>query len=88
MGIDRTCVILTYVPTTDNRRDSYAELAKELGTDLVSPVVPGMQTFDTSHLNVESAALWVPHWLDEAGPRIQKCFQSKVASAVQSEHVQ
>lgn len=71
---DKECVILTIVPTVATHRDAAAALAAALDRPLVSPELPGLYTFDGSHLEPESAQRWAQAFFDAAGPRIRACI--------------
>lgn len=73
LGVDRSCIFLTYVPAANDRTTASA-LAQALGFDLISPRLEGLQTFDGSHLEPDSAERFVRAFLEVAGPRIQRCL--------------
>jgi hypothetical protein len=73
LGVDRSCVFLTYVPTA-NHRATVSALAQALGFDLISPPLDGLQTFDGIHLEPGSAERFVRAFLEISGPRIQRCL--------------
>ena len=77
LGVDRSCVFLTYVPApspVSTNRATASALAQALGFDLISPPLEGLQTFDGSHLVPDSAARFVRAFLEIGGPRIQRCL--------------
>lgn len=73
-GIPRECVILTYVPSTENNRRLANAIAGALGQDLIAPDGKGLRTIDGSHLDRDSAETFVTAWLAEAGPRLSACL--------------
>ncbi|HKQ25254.1 MAG TPA: hypothetical protein VJT81_12500 [Burkholderiales bacterium] len=77
---DRSCVILTIVPTVDTKRAEARAIAEKLGHDLLAPEIDDLRTFDGSHLDEESAARWSAAFLREAGPRIRRCVDAARAS--------
>ena len=58
LGVPKSCVILTYVPSTENNRQLANAIAASLGLDLISPDGEGLRTIDGSHLDRESAQIF------------------------------
>jgi hypothetical protein len=82
LPVDRSCVLLTLVPSPATKSAEAKAMAAQLGLELLLPEVDGLQTFDDTHLSVESAEHWSAAFLQIAGPRIQHCLaQNGVASA-------
>jgi hypothetical protein len=79
LGVDRSCVILTYLPSTENNRLLANALATELDMPLIAPQGEGLVTMDSSHLDPPSAQIFTAGFLDEAGPRLAGCLDGKVA---------
>ncbi|NIR60783.1 MAG: hypothetical protein GWO02_15385 [Gammaproteobacteria bacterium] len=75
LPVDRSCVFLTYVWTPYNARATAEVLAVELGGTLVSPQLAGLETFDSSHLEPESAERFAQAFLDKAGPELARCLE-------------
>ena len=73
LPVDRSCVILTIVPTVATKRDEAKAIAARLGFALAAPRVEGLRTFDGSHLDEASAARWSAAFLQEAGPQLRRC---------------
>jgi hypothetical protein len=73
LGVDRSCVFLTYVPAANDRATAFA-LAQALGFDLISPPLEGLQSFDGVHLEPDSAERFGRAFLEISGPRIQRCL--------------
>ncbi len=73
LGVDRSCVFLTYVPAANDRATASA-LAQALGFDLISPPLEGLQSFDGFHLEPDSAERFGRAFLEISGPRIQRCL--------------
>jgi len=81
LPVDRSCVILTIVPTVETKRAEAMAIAAKVGHDLLAPQLEGLRTFDGSHLDEASAERWSAAFLREAGPRIRKCVGAAQASA-------
>ena len=74
LGVPRECVILTYVPSTENNRRLAKVIATALSQDLVAPDGKGLVTIDGSHLDPGSAQAFTTAFLAEAGPRLAQCL--------------
>ena len=70
LGVPKDCVILTYVPSTENNRRLANAIAASLGLDLIAPQGEGLRTIDGSHLDRESAEVFTTAFLAQAGPRL------------------
>ena len=57
-----------------NEKAEAKAIATALGLDLVAPNLEDLQTFDTSHLDRESAERWANAFFLAAGPRIRQCL--------------
>jgi len=79
---DRACTILTIVPTVKTDVGTAQAIAVALGLNLVAPRLAGLMTFDSVHLDPESAQRWSAAFLEEAGPRIRKCLSEEPESHV------
>jgi hypothetical protein len=75
LPVERSCVVLTIVPSVDTRRAEAESIAKALGLDLVAPQVTGLTTFDGSHLDAPSAQRWAAAFFEAAGPRLAECLR-------------
>jgi hypothetical protein len=80
LPVRRECVILTMVPTVDVKNAAANALAIELGMNLIAPRLDGLQTFDGSHLDYESAERWSKAFLQEAAAQIRRCVGKPPAS--------
>jgi hypothetical protein len=80
LPVKRECVILTMVPTVDAKSAAANALAMELGMNLIAPRLDGIQTFDTSHLDHESAERWSKAFLQAAAAQIRQCVGKPLAS--------
>jgi hypothetical protein len=74
LTVDRECQILTMVPTVDTGVGTAKAIALALGRTLIAPELSGLNTFDESHLDRESAERWSTAFLAAAGPRIRTCL--------------
>lgn len=74
LGVPRDCVILTYVPSTENNRRLANVIATALDQDLIAPDGKGLRTIDGSHLDRDSAQVFTTAFLAEAGPRLAQCL--------------
>jgi hypothetical protein len=86
--IDRRCVLLTMVPADPATGAAYSisagtgkVIANALGLSLIAPELPGLTTFDGSHLDRPSAERWSQAFLEEASPRIRDCLDAHAAGA-------
>lgn len=77
LGVDRSCVIFTLVPTVDAPRASSAAIAKALGVDFIAPEQEDLLTFDGSHLDRQSAERWSGAFFDAAASKIRQCTASQ-----------
>jgi hypothetical protein len=81
LPVDRSCVILTIVPTVETRRAEATAIAAKLGLPLIAPQLDGLRTFDGSHLEAASGERWSAAFLDAAGPQIRRCLgEARAAS--------
>lgn len=76
LGVPDDCVILTYVPSTENNRRLANVIAAALDHDLIAPQGEGLGTIDGSHLDRESAQAFTTAFLAAAGPRLAQCLKS------------
>jgi hypothetical protein len=74
LRVERSCILFTIVPTVGTKRVQAEALAQKLGVKLISPQIPGLTTFDHSHLNADSAAEWSAAFLKQAAPDMQRCL--------------
>ncbi len=79
LGVPKECVILTYVPSTENNRRLANTIAASLGLDLIAPQGEGLRTIDGSHLDRESAEVFTADFLAQAGPRLAACLNGTSA---------
>ena len=83
LNVDRTCVVLTIVPTKETKRAEAQAIAQALGVSFIAPHVEDLTTFDGSHLNVQSAARWSTAFLGAAGPVLERCVGSRSGADTQ-----
>jgi hypothetical protein len=74
LPVDRSCVILTVVPSPATKRAEAYSIAAALGLELIDPQPQGLETFDETHLSVSSAQRWSAAFFEAAGPRIRRCL--------------
>jgi hypothetical protein len=74
LPVERSCVLFTIVPTNDTKRARAVALAQKLDVKFISPQIPGLTTFDHSHLDPESAARWSAAFFDQAEPARRRCL--------------
>jgi hypothetical protein len=74
LPVERSCVLFTIVPTTTTKRVQAEALAQRLGVKFISPQIPGLTTFDRSHLNADSAERWSAAFFEQAEPEIRRCL--------------
>jgi hypothetical protein len=74
LPVERSCVLFTIVPTTATKRAQGEALAQRLGVQFIAPQVPGLTTFDHSHLNTDSAERWSAAFFEQAEPEIRRCL--------------
>jgi hypothetical protein len=80
LPVDRTCVLLTFVPYPGARRAEAEGVAAAAGYELIEPPVEPLQTFDGSHLSPDSAERWSKAFYDVAQPRIRRCLGDSTAA--------
>src|SRR5512138_579242 len=76
LSVDRQCLVLTIVPSSTTRHAEAQAIAEALGVSFIAPAVGGLTTFDGSHLDARSAALWSSAFLQAAGPLLERCAGS------------
>jgi len=69
----RSCVFLTVAPWAATPRADTAAIAEALGVRMVAPSGEGLHTFDGSHLDAPSAAMWSREFFAIAGADIAEC---------------
>lgn len=75
LPVESSCIILTMVPTVGTKIDKAKAIAAALDMDLVAPELDRLQTYDGSHLDLQSAEQWSQAFLRAAAPRIRECTQ-------------
>lgn len=79
LGVAEGCVILTYVPSTENNRRLANAIAAALDLELIAPQGEGLSTIDGSHLSRESAEVFTADFLAQAGQRLAACLNGTSA---------
>jgi len=74
LPVNRDCIILTLIPSPATKTAEARALAAHLGLELEAPQVEGLETFDDTHLNPDSAQRWSAAFFELAGPRIRQCL--------------
>jgi hypothetical protein len=82
LSVNRSCTILTVVPTLNTPVGTARATAVALGLNLVAPRLTGLLTFDQVHLDTKSAQRWSSAFLEQAGPQIQRCLSEQRESEV------
>jgi hypothetical protein len=80
LPVDRSCIVLTLVPSPTTRRAEAEAIADAVGLPLVAPRLDGLSTFDDTHLNTASAERWSAAFLEAAAPSIERCTGSSAAT--------
>jgi hypothetical protein len=80
LPVQKKCVILTMTPTVGTKIGNVKAIAAALGKVLVTPEIPGLQTFDESHLDRPSAERWSQAFFRAAGPDLRSCLDERGAS--------
>ncbi len=75
-SVRRPCMIATIVPYPQTNMEMARDVAAGLGLTFVAPELPGLQTFDRSHLDHASAERWTSAFFAAAGPQIRKCLET------------
>ena len=68
------CIILTNTPQSGTSFGTAAALAKKLQLPFVAPRLDGLETFDGSHLNVDSAERWSAALIELLEPDLNRCL--------------
>jgi hypothetical protein len=74
LPVEARCQILTMVPTVRTEIGTARAIARALGRELIAPELDGLNTFDESHLDRESAQRWSAAFLHASGPQIRECL--------------
>jgi hypothetical protein len=77
LSLPRNCTILTIIPTVNTSIGTARAIAAAMNMDLIAPELPGLGTFDESHLDRESAQRWSAAFMEAAGPRIRSCLPAE-----------
>ena len=81
LDVPRECIIFTYVPPHESDRATIELLATEVEVAFVSPQVEGLQTFDGSHLDRQSAQRFTSAFFEEAAPLLKRCLDREIAES-------
>jgi hypothetical protein len=80
LPVQGDCVILTTIPTAGTKIGNAKAIAAALHKALVTPEIPGLQTFDGSHLDQASAERWSQVFFQTAGSEIRSCLEKQGAT--------
>jgi len=75
------CVLLTVVPSSETPLEEAKWLAEQLELELIAPILPELQTFDGSHLDIHSAERWSKAFFEQAAPVLSSCLKSAAGIA-------
>jgi hypothetical protein len=81
LSLPRNCTILTIIPTVNTSIGTARAIATAMGMELVSPELTGLETFDESHLDRESAQRWSAAFMATAAPRLRECLATSSSRA-------
>jgi len=74
-ALPENCVIFMMIPTVETKIGNVTAIAKAVGINLVTPgPMEGLQTFDGSHLDRQSAERWTQAFLQAASSKIRSCL--------------
>jgi hypothetical protein len=77
LPVQEECVILTMAPMGGTKIADSKAIAANLHKDLVTPEIPGLETFDGSHLDRASAERWSQAFFEAAGREIRSCLEKQ-----------
>jgi hypothetical protein len=80
LPVERKCVILTMVPSVETKIANMTAIATGLGKSLMTPEIPGLQTFDGFHLDQPSAEHWSQAFFQIANSTIRSCLEQQSAA--------
>ncbi|SCA56278.1 hypothetical protein MTBPR1_20126 [Candidatus Terasakiella magnetica] len=67
------CVIITVIPHVATELDFGKQLAKKLNLPTIIPKINGLKTKDKTHLNQDSANIWLESFYHKLTPFLNKC---------------
>lgn len=74
LNASSSCIVLTVIPDSAMTIASGRALAERLNFPFVAPELDDLTTFDTSHLDEESAARWSMAFMFELEPYVDRCI--------------
>jgi hypothetical protein len=80
--VPRDCIVITNVPAMYDLSGLARYLGDSLGLTVVTPQVPGLSTFDKSHLTPQSSVRWTRAFLEDLEPVISRCVRGHYPAAV------
>ena len=66
-----SAVIFAWIPSPDSTREAAVDLAMAAGVPLIAPDLDRLRTFDTFHLDVDSARRYTAAFERELGPIVE-----------------
>jgi len=75
LSVGRECTLFTLIPSVNTSRGTAQAIAAALGVNFVSPELAGLNTFDESHMDQDSAQRWSAAFFEAAGPQIRQCLK-------------
>ena len=84
LPVARSCVFFIYVYTNRSTRANAKALADGVGVTFSSPLIDGLWTFDSSHLDPASAEIFSKAVLEEIGGPLAKCAAGERLAAANS----
>lgn len=77
LPVPRSCVLMTIVPSSKTHLGTARALAASLGVQFIAPTPRDLTTFDSSHLNPDSARRWSRAFFADAGTPIRRCLADR-----------
>lgn len=85
LGVPRSCVVMTVVPSDDAPFETAKLVAEAVGVPFVTVEVPDLRTTDRSHLTGPSAERWSGAFLEAVEDRLRSCLP-ETGAAVAERH--
>ncbi len=81
LDLPRSCMVITSVPAQRDERPLARYLSGELGLTLIDPDLPGLSTYDRTHLTPDSSRRWTQAFLRQLEPVLRSCVGKAAAAA-------
>jgi hypothetical protein len=75
----RSCIIITSIPSPRSMRSMAETVARKNSLPFFAPVIPGLRTYDNSHLLAEDGERWSKVMFAEAHDTIARCMKNEIA---------